>query len=331
MIISRTPLRISFVGGGSDLKSFYDRQDGKVVSTAIDKYVYAIVKERFDDLIYINYSRKETVETVDDIKHDLVREAMKKTNVTSGVEITTLADIPSSGSGLGSSSSITVALLHALHTYKNRLVTASQLAEEACEIEIDILKKPIGRQDQYAAAFGGINKFTFIKNEITKREKIHISPFDKRSMEDRMMLFFTGITRSADKILAKQNTNMQKADKFTTLCKMVELVPTFSKAFQSGDIQTISSLLNKNWEMKKSLASGITTSEIDEMYSKALEAGALAGKITGAGGGGFMLLTAPEKSRSKIRKQLKKYREIPFMIEQGGSKIIFEHRNYSAK
>lgn len=331
MIISRTPLRISFVGGGSDLKSFYDKKDGKVISTAIDKYVYAIVKERFDDLIYINYSNKETVEKVDDIKHDLVREAMKKANVTKGVEITTLADIPSSGSGLGSSSSITIALLHALHTYKNRLVTAKQLAEEACEIEIDILKKPIGRQDQYGAAFGGINQFTFKKGDITQRKKIDISPSDKRLLEDQMMLFFTGITRSADKILAKQNNNMKKEDKFSTLSKMVDLVDPFTTAFKNADIDEVSNLLNLNWEMKKGLASGISNPEIDEMYENAIKSGALAGKITGAGGGGFMLLFTPEKARTKIREKLKNYREIPFMIEQGGSKIIFEHRNYSAK
>ena len=163
MIIARTPLRISFVGGGSDLRAFYAHDEGKVICTAIDKYVYAIVKERFDDLIYINYSKKETVEQVDDIQHDLVREAMRITGVESGVEITTLADIPSSGSGLGSSSSITVALLHALYAHKNILVTAEQLAQEACRIEINILGKPIGRQDQYAAAYGGVNQFILKK------------------------------------------------------------------------------------------------------------------------------------------------------------------------
>lgn len=331
MIISRTPLRISFVGGGSDLKSFYERQDGKVISAAIDKYVYAIVKERFDDLIYINYSRKETVEKVDDIQHDLVREALKKTGVEKGVEITTLADIPSSGSGLGSSSSVTIALLHALYSYKNILVTAEQLASEACEIEIDILKKPIGRQDQFGAAFGGVNRLTFQKGDITLREKVKISPGDKRLIEGQMMLFFTGITRSADNILSKQNKNMNQEDKFNNLSKMVALVDPFTQAFQKGDVNGIADLLNKNWEMKKSLASGITNPEIDEMYKRALDGGALAGKITGAGGGGFMLLIAPENAKNTIRENLSGYREIPFMIEQGGSKIIFEHRNYSTK
>ena len=163
MIIAKTPLRLSFVGGGSDLASFYQSTPGQVICTTIDKYVYAIVKERFDDKIYLNYSKKESVDHVEEIQHDLIREALKMTGVNHGVEITTLADIPSSGSGLGSSSAITVALLHSLHTYQNNLVTAEQLAKEACQIEIDILQKPIGQQDQYAVAYGGINRFVFLR------------------------------------------------------------------------------------------------------------------------------------------------------------------------
>lgn len=220
MIIVRTPLRISFVGGGSDIRDFYDRCDGQVVCTAIDKFVYAIVKERFDDLIYINYSRKETVESVDEIRHDLVREAMRITGVDKGVEITTLADIPSSGSGLGSSSSITVALLHALYTFRNTLVTAEQLAEDACRIEIDILKKPIGRQDQYAAAFGGVNKLTFKKGGETLRETVSLSPAMTRKFSSSLLLYFTGITRSADVILKQQKDSYQETDTFGMMCRM---------------------------------------------------------------------------------------------------------------
>ena len=182
MVIVKTPLRISFVGGGSDMKSFYEKQDGAVVSTAIDKFVYAIVKERFDDMIYINYSQKECVEDISLIQHDLVREAMKITGVEKGVEITTLADIPSAGSGLGSSSSITVALLHALYAYRNTLVTAEQLAMDACRIEIDTLGKPIGRQDQYAAAYGGVNKFIFSSGDKTKRIPVEMDRTDRVSL-----------------------------------------------------------------------------------------------------------------------------------------------------
>jgi len=210
MIVVRTPLRISFVGGGSDLKSFYEKQDGMVISSAIDKYVYVIVKERFDDLIYINYSKKEIVENVDDIKHDLVREAMKMTGVVKGVEVTTLSDIPSEGSGLGSSSSITVALLHALYAYSNELVTAERLASEACKIEIDILKKPIGKQDQYAAAYGGINQFIFHKDGSVERIPIKLDNDFFLKFSSSLLLYWTGMTRNSAEILSEQKKNLSK-------------------------------------------------------------------------------------------------------------------------
>ena len=188
MIIVKTPLRVSFVGGGSDLEAFYSKHPGKVVCSAIDKYVYAIVKERFDDMIYINYSKKECVECVSEIRHDLVREAMSLTGVSKGIEITTLADIPSSGSGLGSSSSITVALLHALYAYRNVLVTAQRLAQDACRIEIDILGRPIGKQDQYAAAFGGTNKLVFSRDDTTKVIPVDIDAGSRRKFSSSLLL-----------------------------------------------------------------------------------------------------------------------------------------------
>lgn len=331
MIIVRTPLRISFVGGGSDMPAFYDREDGMVICTAIDKYVYAIVKERFDDLIYVNYSIKECVSSVSEIKHDLVREAMRITGVEKGVEITTLADIPSSGSGLGSSSSITVALLHALYTYQNVLVTAEQLAEEACRIEIDIMGKPIGRQDQYAAAFGGINKFTFKKNHVTVREKIPLQPNQIRKLSSSIQLFYTGIARSADPILSEQKQNLKSSDKFETMKQIASLVDPFINSMKIGDIESCGKLLAKNWELKQQMASGISNSTTDEMYSKAIEAGAYSGKIAGAGGGGFMFLLAPIDKHEKISEALEGYRELPFMIDEGGSKVIFDHRSYTSK
>ena len=331
MIIVKTPLRISFVGGGSDMKTFYERRDGMVVSTAIDKYVYAIVKERFDEMIYINYSKKECVAQVADIQHDLVREAMTITGVEKGIEITTLADIPSSGSGLGSSSSITVALLHALHTYQNTLVTAEQLAMEACRIEIDLLGKPIGRQDQYAAAYGGINKFTFSKGGITARVPVQMGNAQKRKFASSLLLYYTGLTRSADTILSRQTSNLAEADKFDGMCRMVDLVDPFIENMRHGHISGCGDLMAENWNLKQGVAAGISNPQIDEMYARAKSAGALAGKVAGAGGGGFLLLIVPRERQNEVFEALTDYRELPFMMEDSGSKVIFDDRSYPSK
>lgn len=331
MIVVRTPLRISFVGGGSDIKAFYAHHQGQVVCTAIDKFVYAIVKERFDDMIYINYSKKETVEHVDEIQHDLVREAMKITGVEKGIEITTLADIPSSGSGLGSSSSITVALLHAFYTYQNVLVTAEQLAQEACRIEIDIMGKPIGRQDQYAAAFGGVNRFTFFPDDTTLRAPVKMDHSNLRKMSSSLLLYYTGITRSADDILNRQQSNMDAEQKRKGMQAMVDLVAPFSEGMERGDIPECGHLLSRNWELKQQMAKGISNPTIEKMYQQAMDAGALAGKVCGAGGGGFLLLMVPRENQNRVFKAMHSYRELPFMIEQCGSKVIFDDRSYSSK
>ncbi|MFC1798223.1 GHMP kinase [Thermodesulfobacteriota bacterium] len=331
MIIVKTPLRISFIGGGSDMKAFYQQQAGMVTSTAIDKFVYAIVKERFDDMIYINYSKKECVSDVSQIRHDLVREAMKLTGVSKGIEITTLADIPSSGSGLGSSSSITVALLHALYTYQNVLVTAEQLAQGACRIEIDILEKPIGRQDQYAAAYGGINTFIFSDKDVTERRPADMSAAAKRKFASSLLLYYTGMTRSADTILSEQRSNLLSSDKFATMQQMVSLVKSFNDAMEQGNIDTCGRIMRQNWELKQTMASGISNQQIDGMYQKAMDSGALAGKISGAGGGGFLLLIVPREKQNSVFQALTEYRELPFMIEECGSKVIFDDRSYSSK
>jgi len=331
MIIVKTPLRLSFVGGGSDLASFYQSQPGQVICTTIDKYVYAIVKERFDNKIYLNYSKKESVDRVDDIQHNLIREALKITGVDRGVEITTLADIPSSGSGLGSSSAITVALLHALHTYQNNLVTAEQLAKEACQIEIDILQKPIGRQDQYAVAYGGINRFVFFADHSVKRHPISMTAAECRKFAASILLFFTGLTRNADAILTEQNQNIKEGIKFSNLSQMVELVEPFIQAMQLNDIKTCAMLLEKNWQLKRQLASGISIPEIDDMYEIAKKAGALSGKIAGAGGGGFMMFLVDRENKSQIFDAMSAYREFPFTFEMSGSKVILDARSYSSK
>jgi len=331
MVIVKTPLRLSFVGGGSDIRDYYRQATGKVVCTAIDKFVYAIVKERFDDLIYVNYSKKECVAKVSDIRHDLVREAMKLTGVTQGIEITTLADIPSTGSGLGSSSSITVALLHALYAYRNVLVTADRLAGEACRIEIDILGKPIGRQDQYAAAFGGVNKFIFHADDTTQRVPVTIQGPEKRKFAASLLLYYTGTTRSADAILSRQKAGFVKPEKKRIMDGMVALVDPFAEAMESADIHACSRMLARNWELKQRMAAGISTPAIQAMYDTALSAGALAGKVAGAGGGGFLLLVVPRESQNRVFEAMKAYRELPFMIEESGSKVIFDDTSYSSK
>ena len=329
MIISQTPLRISFVGGGTDLKSFYHKEDGMVLSTAIDKYVYVIVKERFDDKIYINYSIKEIVDDVSQIKHQLVREAMKKIGIDKGVEITTLADIPSEGSGLGSSSTVTVGLLNALYNYVGKQVTLEQIAREACEIEIDICGKPNGKQDQYAAAYGGLNKITFHSDESVTVDKVPLFNKDLILLGSRLLLFFTNKTRKADTILKKQKKTT--GDKRAILRRMKDFVPKLESSLGRSKFTVLGKLLHENWLLKKSLVGSISNPEINKMYKSAMDAGALGGKICGAGGGGFLLMYVPKAKQDKVRKALSGYRELHFMLDSFGSRIIFNVRRYSTK
>jgi D-glycero-alpha-D-manno-heptose-7-phosphate kinase len=329
MVISQTPLRISLAGGGTDLKSFYHLEDGMVVSTAIDKYVYVIVKERFDEKIYINYSQKEIVDNISEIKHDLVREAMKKSGITRGVEITTLADIPSEGSGLGSSSSITVCLLNALYSFAGNQMTAEQLASEACEIEINICKKPIGKQDQYVAAYGGLNRIAFHPDETVSVSKLNIMNNELRRLGSNLLLFYTNTTRNANLILEKQMDNTE--DKRRELRTMRNLVPEVTSIIMKGEFDNLGKILHENWLIKKSLTGNISNPDIDNIYEKAMNAGALGGKICGAGGGGFLLLYVPRDKQNSVRVTLENYRELPFMLDPLGSRIIFNVRTYSTK
>ena len=322
MIISRTPLRVSMCGGGSDFEQFYRKHNGAVLTTAIDKYVYVIVKERFDHKIVLNYTDREIVDSVKDIKHELIREAMLMTGVAQGVEITTLADIPSQGTGLGSSSTVTVGLLHALYAYQGELVTKERLAKEACEIEIDHLNKKIGKQDQYIAAFGNLCliKFTYKIDVIP----IYCQNNAKQRLEDSLLLFYTGITRSADSVLVDQNSRIE--DNADVLKEMASLAIEGKKKLESGDISEIGLLIDQNWGLKRLLSDKISNPEIDKMYKTAKEAGAIGGKVTGAGAGGFMLLFAENGKKDSVRKALKDYRELPFRFDTDGTKIIFDGR-----
>jgi len=324
MIITQTPLRISFAGGGTDFPGFFTKETGRVLSTALDKYLFVIVKERFDNKIYVNYSQKEIVDHVDDLQHELVRETMRKTGVLDGVEITTLADIPSEGSGLGSSSSITVGLLNALYAYRGDQVPAEQLAREACEIEIDVLKKPIGVQDQYIAAYGGLRLFTFAKDGAVKAERVEMTDTLRRRFSNNLMLFFTNRTRRSAEILEEQKAGIE--DKNAVLCQMRDQALEAKAFLENGRVDAMGALLDRGWQLKKSLASRISDDELDGMYNRAREAGALGGKVSGAGGGGFLLLYCPPDRQEAVAQALSDYREMPFALERDGSKVIFNVR-----
>jgi D-glycero-alpha-D-manno-heptose-7-phosphate kinase len=320
MIITQTPLRIGLLGGGTDLPSYYLEHGGRVLNCAIDKYIYVIVKQRFDDEIYINYSKKEIVSRVADIEHELVREAMLMTGVTGGVEITTLADIPSSGSGLGSSSAVTVGLLHALYAYTGRQVSAEELAEGACRIEIERCGKPIGKQDQYIAALGGIRDLRFGPGEDVSHEELGLSASERVALQQQMMLFYTGITRRADNILAEQNANVSAT--LPQLDLLRDLAGFAVKRLRSGDVDAIGPALRESWEAKRKLASGVSNSQVDGAVTRALEAGASGVKLTGAGGGGFLVVLCPMERQRAVRESLADMRELPIRLERFGSRVV---------
>ena len=321
MIITQTPLRIGLLGGGTDLPDYYRARGGRVLNCAIDKYIYVIVKQRFDDEIYVNYSKKEIVSHVDDLEHELVREAMWMTGVTSGVEITTLADIPSAGgSGLGSSSAVTVGLLHALFAYRGRQVTAEELADRACVIEIDRCGKPIGKQDQYIAAYGGIRDIRFGPGDQVVAEELDLAPVERRDLQRHIMLFYTGITRSANSILAEQTANIKAShDQLDLLCDLAGLA---SDRLRCGDVEAVGEAMRKGWEAKRQLAAGISTAQIDNAVDRALGAGATGAKLTGAGGGGFLLVMCPMEHQRAVRESLADMRELPVKLDRLGSRIV---------
>jgi D-glycero-alpha-D-manno-heptose-7-phosphate kinase len=320
MIITQTPLRIGLLGGGTDLPDYYREHGGRVLNCALDKYVYVIVKQRFDDHIYVNYSRKEIVSRLEDLEHELVREAMRMTGVARGVEITTLADIPSAGSGLGSSSAVTVGLLHALFAYRGRQVPAEELADRACMIEIERCGKPIGKQDQYIAAFGGIRDIRFGPGEQVLAEEVELSPADRRAFQDQIMLFYTGVTRSADSILAEQTANIKATRAQLDLLR--DLAGFAVDRLRSGDVDALGGAVREGWEAKRKLASGISSSQIDAAVTRALDTGATGAKLTGAGGGGFLLVVCPTERQRAVRQSLSDMRELPVKLDRLGSRVV---------
>jgi D-glycero-alpha-D-manno-heptose-7-phosphate kinase len=329
MIITQTPLRLSFAGGGSDLGEFYRQGAGRVISTAIDKYIFVILKERFDDKIILNYMSKEIVDSVPEIRHELIREAMIKTGLKSGVEISTLADIPSEGSGLGSSSALVVGLLNAMYQYQGEQVPPERLAREACEIEIERCGKPIGKQDQYIAAFGGLQTFTFKPDESVDAERVGITAMSRWKFGTHLMLFYTYRTRRSSEILTEQKRDTVKNRK--TLEAMLPLVERIQNALVAGNFDDVGHALHEGWMLKRRLASKVSDSHIDAVYERAIQAGALGGKIAGAGGGGFLLLYVPPANQDSVRNELHDLYELPFLPENDGSKVIFNQKRYSFK
>jgi D-glycero-alpha-D-manno-heptose-7-phosphate kinase len=328
MIISRTPFRMSFVGGGSDLPAYFERRGGAVFSIAIDKYMYVSVHENFDGMNRISYSKLEEKNSVCQLEHPIVRNALIREGLE-GLEITSNADIPSQGSGLGSSSSYTVGLLHCLKRYKGTKVDAHDIALEACDIEIKDCNEPIGYQDQFAAAFGGANVFRFNSGNSVKVEPVLVDRTVESKFLASVVFVYTGLTRSANTVLHQQNLD-SKSDKLDRqLEQMVSLVDPFRDAFINADLKLLGEILHENWMLKQQLASNVSNSFIDEIYAKALTAGSYGGKLLGAGSGGFMVFICPVHHRDAVKKALEPLRTIDFAIDKMGSVIIFDGENHN--
>ena len=325
MIIIQTPLRVSLFGGGTDFPSFFKEEGGGcVLSSTIDKYIYVTIKQRFDNKLRIGYTTTEMVDTIDEIQHELIREALRMTRIKQGVEITTMGDIPSAGTGLGSSSTVTVGSLNAMYIFLGEIIPAERLAQEACEIEIDILGKPIGVQDQYIVSYGGLRFLEFNPDGKIYSEKIDLEPRLKRQLDDNLLLFFTGITRQSDKILSEQENNTRKNKEI--LCAMKRMAYIVRDELLEDRLDIIGTMLHESWQLKKQLASQISNGSIDSMYQAARNAGAIGGKITGAGGGGFLLLYCLPGKQEAVRTALHPMQELPFRLEQDGTKVIFNYR-----
>ncbi len=323
MIITKTPFRISFVGGGSDLETFYSKSKGAVLSTSINKYMYISSHAFFEsDKIRTKYSQTETVGNVEELKHPILKTALKKFKIEGGLEISSIADIPG-GTGMGSSSSFTVGLLHNLYAVTHRYASKEALAAGACEIEIDLLQEPIGKQDQYAAAYGGLNVIEFHQNGLVSVSPVYLQKETLHTLEQNLCLYYIGNQRSASSILSEQKKNTGEEDKFKTLQEMVKLVYQLRDVLMQGNLDDFGRLMHENWAMKQRLAKGISNPMINALYETALQNGALGGKLLGAGGGGFMLFYCPWEKQKKLDEALHKVRRFPFAFEQDGSKIIY--------
>jgi D-glycero-alpha-D-manno-heptose-7-phosphate kinase len=328
MIISRTPLRISFAGGGSDLPAFFAEEPGAVVSTTINRYIYITVNPKFDRRIRASYSQTETVDRVGELKHELIREALHRTGIDGAIEITSISDIPSRGTGLGSSSAYTVGLLNALYAHSGRLAGAERLAREACAIEIERCGRSIGKQDQYSAAYGGLKHLTFNPDGSVLVDQILCAPAVRQRLESRLLLLYTGQTRRAEAILEEQSRNCTaQRETRAALRRMVGLAGAVRDALNGGDLDAFGEILHANWEEKRRLATGITSPAVDQWYATARTHGATGGKVLGAGGGGFLLLYAPPDAHAGICAALPDLRPVGFRFEPQGSRLIYVEEN----
>jgi len=318
MLISKTPLRISFAGGLSDLKDYYTNDHGAVTSTSIDKYIYIVINKKFDPDVQLNYAKTEIVDNISDIEHPIFREALKLVDLNKYVEISVMSDIPAR-TGLGSSSSFTVGLLNALYGFVGEHKDAETLAKEACKIEIDVLKEPIGKQDQYASAFGSLNHIIFNSDESVDVKRIKISNDVREELDNNLLLFYTGLKRDASSILSDSKKDMDNHRKYVD--KIRSLSKEFYKMLYKNDLSRFGELLHQNWELKKKTGN-VSNAIIDDYYKKALDAGASGGKILGAGGGGFILLYCEKQFQKKVRKALLDLREVYFHMETYGSRIV---------
>lgn len=321
MIITKTPFRVSFCGGGSDMPDFYREYGGCVLSTTINRYMYLMLHPYFDEhKTALKYSRNETVDDLMQIDHSIFRCVLNDMGI-SGVEITSTADVPS-GTGLGSSSSFTVGLLHTLYCYKGKYVSKEKLASEACDVEIKKLGNPIGKQDQYAAAFGGLNFISFHKDDTVSVEPIIAGAETVKRLQDNLVMFYTGLTHDANRILAEQKKNISNADKTKNMLQMCSLAKEMKQALENNELSDFGRILNEGWMRKKELAGGISNPVIDELYDTAMKNGALGGKLLGAGGGGFLLFYCPKEAQERLKNKLR-LNPFAFRFEHDGSSVVY--------
>lgn len=328
MIVTRAPYRVSFFGGGSDLESFYSKHPGAVLSTSINKFTYISSHYFFDtDKIRVKYAKTETCTDVEDLEHPILREVLKKFQISGAIEISSNGDV-AGGTGLGSSSAFTVALLLNLYARAGRYATKQQLAEEACEIEINRLFGPIGKQDQYASAVGGLNVIRFPTSGPTAAEPMHLEKSIYQELERGLLMFYTGAPRATASVLAEQRANMDQRDKLDIVRRMVDLVWVAQEALHAGELRRFGELLNLSWKMKQRLASRIGGPQVEAIYERALAAGAIGGKLLGAGGGGFVLLYCPPERQAALREALAAYRELPFRFDTAGAQVMLVADEY---
>jgi D-glycero-alpha-D-manno-heptose-7-phosphate kinase len=322
MIVSKTPLRMSFVGGGSDLPAFYADEIGAVLSPSIDKYMYIAVNRKFDGRIRVSYSKTEEVDRAAHVEHPLVREALAVAGIDGGIEIASMADIPSKGSGLGSSSTYTVGLLNALYAFRGRFASKDVLARQACEIEIERCGEPIGKQDQFAAAYGGLNLIRFHPDESVSVDPVICRSELLRRLQESTLVFFTGRTRSASAVLSEQSKKMRDSDRKQLVRQMVQLAFDMKRELESGSLDAFGEILDANWKLKRQLTQGISDQQIDAWYETGIRFGATGGKLLGAGNGGFMMFYAPPHAHDKISQALNLQR-VQFNMERNGTQIVY--------